>query len=231
MTAIAIRNLAERKLRTALTALAIVLGVMMVAGTYVLTDTIDNSFEQIFTQSNEGTDAVVTTKQVIDTDDGSLPAFPASILNQVKQVDGVAEAAGGVADQQVSIIGSDGEPRGGNGAPSLGFSVVPERFDPLTYVEGGPPAGGRRGRDRQGVGRRRGLLRGRPDRDRRQAGGEGVHAGGDRDPGQRRLVRRRDDHRAHPAGGAADHGQGGQARPDQRRRGRRGPRPSSSPRT
>ena len=95
MTAIAIRNLAERKLRTALTALAIVLGVMMVAGTYVLTDTIDNSFEQIFTQSNEGTDAVVTTKQVIDTDDGSLPAFPASILNQVKQVDGVAEAAGG----------------------------------------------------------------------------------------------------------------------------------------
>ena len=139
MTAIAIRNLAERKLRTALTALAIVLGVMMVAGTYVLTDTIDNSFEQIFTQSNEGTDAVVTTKQVIDTDDGSLPAFPASILNQVKQVDGVAEAAGGVADQQVSIIGSDGEPRGGNGAPSLGFSVVPERFDPLTYVEGGPP--------------------------------------------------------------------------------------------
>jgi putative ABC transport system permease protein len=139
MTAIAIRNLAERKLRTALTALAIVLGVMMVAGTYVLTDTIDNSFDRIFTQSNEGTDAVVTTKQVIDTDDGSLPAFPASILNQVKQVDGVAEAAGGIADQQVSIIGADGEPRGGNGAPSLGFSAVPERFDPLTYVEGGPP--------------------------------------------------------------------------------------------
>ena len=63
MAAIAVRNLAERKLRTALTALAIVLGVMMVAGTYVLTDTIDSSFDRIFTQSNEGTDAVVTAKR------------------------------------------------------------------------------------------------------------------------------------------------------------------------
>ena len=46
-----------------LTSLAIVLGVMMVAGTYVLTDTIDRSFERIFTQSNEGVDAVVTSKR------------------------------------------------------------------------------------------------------------------------------------------------------------------------
>ena len=44
--AIALRNLWERKLRTVLTSLAIVLGVMMVAGTYVLTDTIDRSFER-----------------------------------------------------------------------------------------------------------------------------------------------------------------------------------------
>ena len=35
---------------------------MMVAGTYVLTDTIDSSFDQIFTESNEGIDAVVTTQ-------------------------------------------------------------------------------------------------------------------------------------------------------------------------
>ena len=139
MGAIAIRNLAERKARTVLTALAIVLGVMMVSGTYVLTDTIDDSFDQIFTESNEGTDAVITTKEVFESDEGSVPAFPASILKQVQAVDGVGEAAGGIADQQVSIIGADGEPRGGNGAPSLGFSVVPERFDPLTYVEGGPP--------------------------------------------------------------------------------------------
>ena len=53
MTAIAIRNLAAQAAH-ALTALAIVLGVMMVAGTYVLTDTIDSSFDHIFTQSQRG---------------------------------------------------------------------------------------------------------------------------------------------------------------------------------
>jgi putative ABC transport system permease protein len=137
--AIAVRNLWERKLRTVLTALAIVLGIMMVAGTYVLTDTIDHSFDKIFTETDEGTDAVITSKEAIDVDDGTEPPFDESILDTVRKVEGVGEAAGGIGDPQVSIIGSDGEPRGGNGAPSFGFSAVPERFDPLTYVEGGPP--------------------------------------------------------------------------------------------
>ncbi len=94
MTAIALRNLGERKLRSVLTSLAIVLGVMMVAGTYVLTDTINASFDRIFTQSNEGIDAVVHTREVVETDDGSVPPFPESVLEQVRQVDGVGEAAG-----------------------------------------------------------------------------------------------------------------------------------------
>jgi len=140
MAAIALRNLAERKTRTALTALAVVLGVMMVAGTYVLTDTIDRSFDRIFTESSEGVDAVVTTREVIETDDGQVPPFSERILDRVRRTEGVAEAAGGIADPQVWIIGSDGEPRGGNGAPSLGFSALPDRFDPLTYVEGRKPS-------------------------------------------------------------------------------------------
>ena len=142
MGSIAFRNLSSRKLRTVLTSLAIVLGVMMVSGTYVLTDTIDRSFDQIFTQSNEGVDAVVTSKQNIETFEDVPPPFPESVLRQVDAVDGVAAAEGSIGDQQVSIIGADGDPRGGNGAPGLGFSVsVPyeDRFDPLTYVEGSPP--------------------------------------------------------------------------------------------
>ncbi len=140
MAAIALRNLWERKTRTALTALAIVLGVMMVAGTYVLTDTIDRSFDRIFTESNKGVDAVVTTHEVVEAEDGQVPPFSERILDRVRRTEGVAEAAGGIADPQVSIIGADGEPRGGNGAPSLGFSALPDRFDPLTYVEGRKPS-------------------------------------------------------------------------------------------
>jgi putative ABC transport system permease protein len=49
VTRVALRSLFSRKLRTALTALAIVLGVAMVSGTYVLTDTINKAFDSIFT--------------------------------------------------------------------------------------------------------------------------------------------------------------------------------------
>ncbi len=40
MNSVALKGLLGRKLRTILTALAIVLGVSMISGTYVLTDTI-----------------------------------------------------------------------------------------------------------------------------------------------------------------------------------------------
>jgi len=140
MGALAVRNLWERKLRAALTSLAIVLGVMMVAGTYVLTDTIDRSFERIFTESNQGVDAVVNRAEAIDSEEVQPPPFSARVLDRVPHVDGVGAAAGGITDPQVSIVGADGETLGGTGAPSFGFSVLPERFDPLTYVEGRRPA-------------------------------------------------------------------------------------------
>ena len=133
MASIALRNLWARKLRTFLTGFAVILGVMMIAGTYVLTDTIERSFDQIFTESNEGVDAVVTSDAAVETDDGDEPAMDASVLGQVKAVEGVEAASGGITDSQTAIIGSDGERVGGNGAPGLGFSIVDERFDPLTY--------------------------------------------------------------------------------------------------
>ena len=139
MGRLALRNLATRKLRAALTALAIALGVMMVSGTYILTDTIDRSFERIFTQSNEGTDAIVTSRQAVDTADGSLPPLDASVLDDVESVAGVEAAEGSIADPGVRVIGSDGEPVGGQGAPTFAFSAGDERFDPLSYAEGGPP--------------------------------------------------------------------------------------------
>ena len=50
MTSFALKGLLTRKLRTALTAIAIVLGVAMVSGTFVLTDSIDKAFDSIFTR-------------------------------------------------------------------------------------------------------------------------------------------------------------------------------------
>jgi putative ABC transport system permease protein len=133
MARIALRYLWARRMRTALSSLSIVLGVMMIAGTYVLTDTVDYAFDEIFEESNAGIDAVITGAEAVDTEDGSAPAFPAALLQRVRAVDGVAEAEGGIFDQNVAIIGTDGEPVGGGGAPTFGASVGTDRFDPLTY--------------------------------------------------------------------------------------------------
>jgi len=139
MTSIALRNLWARKLRTFLTSLAVVLGVMMVAGTYVLTDTIDQSFGKIFEQGNRGIDAVITSKEAVETDDAQEPSFDESVLDTVRETEGVAKAEGGIVDPTVSILDKKGEPIGGNGAPTFGASVVSEPFDALNY-EGRKPA-------------------------------------------------------------------------------------------
>ena len=63
MTALALRGLAARKLRSALTAIAILLGVAMIAGTYVLTDQIRNAFDDIQADALEGIDVVITPEK------------------------------------------------------------------------------------------------------------------------------------------------------------------------
>jgi putative ABC transport system permease protein len=50
MLSVSLKGMAGRKLRTVLTALAVVLGVALIAGTYILTDTINHQFDQIFAQ-------------------------------------------------------------------------------------------------------------------------------------------------------------------------------------
>ena len=54
MIRVALRGLLGRKLRATLTAIAIILGVAMVSGTYVLTDSIDRAFDNIFSDTRAG---------------------------------------------------------------------------------------------------------------------------------------------------------------------------------
>jgi len=56
----------------------------------------------------------------------------------VKSVDGVEEAAGSVSGD-VNLLDRDGKPILSNGPPTIAVTTGPERFDPLTYVEGGKP--------------------------------------------------------------------------------------------
>ena len=59
MIAVALKGLAARKVRAVLTALAVVIGVSMISGTYILTDTMQKSFNGLFTDASAQTDAVI----------------------------------------------------------------------------------------------------------------------------------------------------------------------------
>jgi putative ABC transport system permease protein len=141
VTRFALRGLLSRKLRTALTALAIVLGVAMISGTYVLTDSIDQAFDKIFSDIRQGSNAVISGKSAFDLSDDSgvsAPTFDESLLPEVKKLPGVAEAEGSVDSDATQLIGDDGKAVVYGGAPNLGFSIAngDSVFNPLTLVDG-----------------------------------------------------------------------------------------------
>ena len=66
MLSLVLRGFMQRKLRVLLTGIAIALGVALMAGTYILTDTINKSFAGIFSVANRGHDVVITQTQPSD---------------------------------------------------------------------------------------------------------------------------------------------------------------------
>src|SRR4051794_20911211 len=141
MRKVALRGLFARKLRLILTALAVALGVTLIAGTYVFTDTINRSFDQIFTQSAKGTDASITPRKPIDTSNqgGTQPTVSPAILAQVRRQPGVQSADGSVFDVG-TILGKDGKRIGKGGAPNFIASVADQpRFDGFTIKKGRKP--------------------------------------------------------------------------------------------
>ena len=92
MVRVAVRGLAGRKLRAVLTAIAIVLGVAMISGTYILTDTVQRAFNNLLVDSYAGTDAVVTGKGLDISIDGEQPPPPPVDTSLLDVVRGLAAA-------------------------------------------------------------------------------------------------------------------------------------------
>jgi putative ABC transport system permease protein len=144
---VALKGLLGRKLRAVLTAISIVLGVAMISGTFILTDTIKAAFGTVFNQVYKNTDAVITGKSAIggNANQGIVPpSLPESLLQKVRGLPGVALAEGGISDE-AKLVGRDNKviiSKGG--APSLAFSVNPkgdQRFNPLVLTTGRWPHG------------------------------------------------------------------------------------------
>ena len=142
MTRYALRSLASHKLRSALTAIAIVLGTAMMAGTFVITDQIRNAFSDIFGTSFAGTDVYLSRKPAFGNGSGQeqVGPLPASVIAQVRKVPGVATALGQIqASGSLVIHGKYLQAQGG--APNLVVSTLPKPFNQDTLVSGHYPDG------------------------------------------------------------------------------------------
>lgn len=144
MWKVTVNGLMSHKLRLALTALAIVLGVAFVAGTYVFTDTLNATFSTLFNQATKGIDVAVRTQASYTTSQGATvrAPMPAALRDQVARVDGVQVADGSVANY-AQFVGKNGKPVTTGGAPTIGMSVseYPQLREAGTLRAGQLPSG------------------------------------------------------------------------------------------
>ncbi len=109
MWKVTIRGLRAHKLRLLLSALAVVLGIAFMSGTYVLTDSTQRGFDRLFESINAGIDLQVRTAS--EFGDGGGPGLgddrtpvPEALLEDVRSVEGVASAEGLVFGFDVRIF-------------------------------------------------------------------------------------------------------------------------------
>jgi putative ABC transport system permease protein len=141
---VTLRGIAGRKVRSLLTALAVVIGIAMVSGTYVLTDTFQKAFDSIFSESYAETDAVVSGRQLLDFSSSGRSTVPAELLDEVRALPEVEAAAGGIFDIQsnsnpAQLVDENGKKIGGaGGSPTFGVGLDSSqlRFTPLGLVDG-----------------------------------------------------------------------------------------------
>ena len=136
MLALVLRGFMQRKLRVLLTGIAIALGVALMAGTYVLTDTINRSFAGIFQVANRGHDVVITPTQSLGSQTRAQTSpITEQTLARVRGTAGVAEAAGSIFTP-ATFLNVHGKRLTTGGAPAFVGSESPPRFNSFSAVHG-----------------------------------------------------------------------------------------------
>lgn len=126
-----------RKGRLLLTSLAIILGTSFLSGTTIFSDTINSTFDRLFTDIFRDVDAYVRSTDSVDTGFGEQRApSPASALEIILKVDGVSAAVG---DMQsfARVIGKDGKPLGKDQGPPTFGGIASASAAALWNVESG----------------------------------------------------------------------------------------------
>jgi len=143
MLKLATKSVLAHKRRLIGTGLSVIIGIAFLAGTFVFTDTIKRTFDNLFSDVFKNTDIYVRSNQSIESDFGQTqrPRIPDTLVAEVQKVPGVAEASGTVQGF-ARIIGKDGKPLGmDQGPPTFGGEFTPGALSPWTLVDGREPTG------------------------------------------------------------------------------------------
>jgi putative ABC transport system permease protein len=141
MLRVTLRGLRSHVARLVLTAVVVTISVAFVAGAQVLTDTVKDGFDQVFSEVYAGTDAVVRSSDTITTFVSERRApVSESLLPAVRATPGVAAAEGAI-QQPVRLVGKDGKAvRSQGGPPTFGLNwMTTPRLNHWHLVAGRPP--------------------------------------------------------------------------------------------
>lgn len=129
MFRIALKGILGRKARLILTSLAVILGTSFLAGTSVFSDTLNRTFDNLFSDVFKNVDAYVRSTQVIEGDFGQeeRQRISADLVSIVEKVPGVRDASPDI-QAFARIIGKDGKPIGSDGQGPPTFGSIGEEF-------------------------------------------------------------------------------------------------------
>ena len=143
------KSLLAKKLRLVLTTLSIVLGVGFVVGTYVLTDTMNAAFDEVFANISTTSDLLVRSTSAFQgeaTGPGGgageeRQPLDESVVGEVAALPGVALADGDVSGTAQMIDPATDKAIGGVGPPTIGTNWNDFSDAVLDVREGRPPTG------------------------------------------------------------------------------------------
>jgi putative ABC transport system permease protein len=144
MRNVTLKGLLAHKLRLLLTALAIILGVTFISGTFVLTDTLHATFAGLFGNIYSKIDFQVRGVAQFGTNSANAvrDPIPESLLATVQAVRGV-ETADGTVEGYAQFVAPDGKAIETSGAPTLGINYNDDpQISVLRIIAGGPPVNG-----------------------------------------------------------------------------------------
>lgn len=139
-----LRNFFAHKGRMALSAIAVLLSVAFVSGTLVFTDTMNTTFDKLF--ASTASDVTVSPKDAAVEDgssqSGRPESFPASLVEQVRKVEGVQAAQGAVISTSVTVVDAKNKNVGPtSGAPTIAVNWSANELRSVEMASGHEPRG------------------------------------------------------------------------------------------